>query len=62
MLTTSTPVRFDGRDVSDEAPPDAVTAYGLITCPYCGTTRDERYPYCCEFAAQLLAPALVAAR
>jgi hypothetical protein len=42
---------FDGRDVSDAAAPDEVLAFGLLTCAHCGTLRDARYPFCCEFAA-----------
>ena len=52
MLTTATPLAFDGRDVSDVAVPDDVLGFGLLCCPHCGTQRDPRYPFCCEFAAE----------
>lgn len=55
MLATATPLTplaFDGRDVSDAAIPDEVLAFGLLCCPCCGTQRDPRYPFCCEFAAE----------
>ncbi|HZS03059.1 MAG TPA: hypothetical protein VFE37_30390 [Chloroflexota bacterium] len=62
MLTTATPVAFDGRDVSDATIPDEVIGYGLLTCPCCGTLRDARYPYCCEFAADAALQPLLLAR
>jgi hypothetical protein len=53
MLTAAAPVLvFDGRDVTDVGPSDEeVVGYALVTCQVCGTERDGRYPYCCEFAA-----------
>jgi hypothetical protein len=52
-MLTATPVllTFDGRDVTDALPADDVSGYVLVVCPVCGTERDVRYPYCCEFAA-----------
>jgi hypothetical protein len=61
MLTTTAPVCFDGRDVSDSAVPDEVVGFGLLKCPSCGTVRDARYPYCCEFAAETAPQALLVA-
>ena len=34
--------------------------YALVTCEVCGTEREVRYPYCCEFAAAAAARTLVA--
>lgn len=53
MLTAAAPVLvFDGRDIADHDPSDEeVIGYALVTCQVCGTERDMRYPYCCEFAA-----------
>jgi hypothetical protein len=61
MLSTLTPATFDGRDVSDQAVPDDVLGFGLLTCPACGTVRDARYAYCCEFAADAARQALLVA-
>src|SRR4051794_3531947 len=55
MLATAAPtVYFDGRDLTDEVPSDDVHGYAL-NCPVCGTVRDVRYPFCCEFAAEPIA-------
>jgi hypothetical protein len=53
MLTAAAALSvFDGRDVADAVPSDEdVIGYTLVTCQVCGTERDGRYPYCCEFAA-----------
>jgi hypothetical protein len=60
MLTSGAPLAFDGRDVTDQPVPDAVLGYGLLTCPYCGATRDVQFPFCCEFAAEPAPRPLVA--
>jgi hypothetical protein len=52
MLATAIPVAFDGRDITYQAVPDEVVGFGLLACPYCGTVRDARYPFCCEFAGE----------
>jgi hypothetical protein len=53
MLTAAAALLvFDGRDVADAVPSDEeVIGYTLVTCQACGTEREARYPYCCEFAA-----------
>ncbi len=53
FATTAPGTRFDGRDVTD-TPPDAgeVQGYALRPCPYCGTMRDPRFPFCCELAGE----------
>ncbi len=53
MLIADRSLRFDGRDLSDDAVPDEVVGFGLTVCSTCGTVRDARLPYCCEFAADL---------
>jgi|SoiMethySBSTD1v2_1073268.scaffolds.fasta_scaffold2095678_1 hypothetical protein len=64
MLTAAAALPcFDGRDVADAAPSDEeVTGYLLVTCPVCGTERDGRYPYCCEFAAVVASEPVLVAR
>jgi hypothetical protein len=52
MLTSTTPLAFDGRDVTDAVVPDEVLGFGLLACPHCGTLRNAWYPYCCEFAGE----------
>jgi hypothetical protein len=44
------PLAFDGRDVSDQADSLDVRGFSLFFCACCGTPRDARLPYCCEFA------------
>jgi hypothetical protein len=52
LTAAAAPLVFDGRDVADAAPSDEdVSGYAVVTCQVCGTERDGRYPYCCEFAA-----------
>lgn len=64
MLTAAAPVLvFDGRDVADAVPSDEeVIGYALVTCQVCGTEREGRYPYCCEFAAEDAAERMLVAR
>jgi hypothetical protein len=45
-------LRFDGRDLTDDAGyRNDVAAYQLCPCRYCGTIRDERFPFCCGLGA-----------
>ncbi|HZU07690.1 MAG TPA: hypothetical protein VFB73_17130 [Chloroflexota bacterium] len=45
-------LRFDGRDLTDDAVyRNDVSAYQLRPCRYCGTVRDERFPFCCGLDA-----------
>ena len=45
---------FDGRDVSDQAGSCDVRGFALFSCACCGTPRDARFPYCCEFSFEAL--------
>src|SRR5438045_317813 len=43
---------FDGRDVTDSAAEQVgVHAGGVAVCDHCGTVRDARLAFCCEFSA-----------
>ena len=43
---------FDGRDVTDSAAERiAVGTDSVAVCGHCGTVRDARLAFCCEFAA-----------
>lgn len=53
FATTAPRERFDGRDVTDTLPDEVdVEGYALLPCPYCGTVRDPRFPFCCELAGE----------
>ncbi len=43
--------RLEGCNVADRLPSlDAVVCAGSEHCPYCGTARDVRFPFCCGLA------------
>lgn len=45
-------VHFDGRDVTEPvAPKLAVRQREVALCRHCGTIRDARFSFCCEFVA-----------
>jgi hypothetical protein len=43
-------VHFDGRDVAELIAPGHGTGREIALCHYCGTVRDARFAFCCEFA------------
>lgn len=55
VLTIAPPLTFDGRDVADAPVAPEVVGFGLIPCAACGTLRDSRFIFCCEFAAEAAA-------
>jgi hypothetical protein len=45
-------VHFDGRDLTEPvAPTLTVRRREVARCSHCGTVRDARFAFCCEFAA-----------
>ena len=50
-------VHFDGRDVTEPvASQAAIAGREIVLCHYCGTVRDARFAFCCEFAMSWDAP------
>jgi hypothetical protein len=45
-------IHFDGRDVTEPVMPKLTARGGAaVRCGCCGTLRDARLAFCCEFAA-----------
>ena len=55
-------VHFDGRDVTEPvACTGAIAGREIVLCHCCGTVRDARFAFCCEFAMSWNAPKAPAA-